>query len=190
VADDVGSIERLPIINFAMTGKASFGDLVKSIIAGLIRIQLQETKVSVIGALAKALGMGAYNNGNGYQGAAGAGGQGSVADFYAMDSDAGGYDIPSGRNPVTQLHEREMVLPAQYADVIRSMAGNGGGGVTVNVINQNGSQVDVKQRQTGDGLQLDVIVRQLEGAMADNIAYGTGPINAALQGRYGLKPAM
>jgi hypothetical protein len=42
----------------------------------------------------------------------------------------GGYDIPAGVNPITQLHAQEMVLPAQYANVIRGMAegGNGGGG--------------------------------------------------------------
>lgn len=47
-------------------------------------------------------------------------------------SAAGGYDIPSGVNPVVQTHAREMILPAKYADVIRQMAeggddGSGGG---------------------------------------------------------------
>lgn len=37
-------------------------------------------------------------------------------------SAAGGYDIPAGVNPVTQLHAQEMVLPARYANVIRNMA--------------------------------------------------------------------
>lgn len=37
-----------------------------------------------------------------------------------------GYDIPAGINPVTQLHQREMVLPSKHADVIRSLADNGG----------------------------------------------------------------
>lgn len=37
-----------------------------------------------------------------------------------------GYDIPAGTNPITQLHAREMVLPATQADVIRRMADNGG----------------------------------------------------------------
>lgn len=36
-----------------------------------------------------------------------------------------GFDVPSGINPVTQLHQREMVLPEQYADVIRQLADNG-----------------------------------------------------------------
>jgi hypothetical protein len=38
----------------------------------------------------------------------------------------GGYDIPAGVNPVTQLHEREMVLPQKQADAVRQMAENGG----------------------------------------------------------------
>ncbi len=43
-------------------------------------------------------------------------------------SAAGGYDIPSGVNPVTQLHEEEMVLPSPLANAVRRMAGEGEGG--------------------------------------------------------------
>lgn len=45
----------------------------------------------------------------------------------------GGYDIPAGTNPVTQLHEKEMVLPKAQADVIRGLASGGakGGGPNV-----------------------------------------------------------
>ena len=53
----------------------------------------------------------------------------------ATASAAGGYDIPAGINPVTQLHQREMVLPAEHADAIRNMTGNGGGmNVTINAL--------------------------------------------------------
>ena len=47
----------------------------------------------------------------------------------------GGFDVPAGINPVTQLHEREMVLPRAQADAVRNMAKGGGtgGGVTINV---------------------------------------------------------
>jgi hypothetical protein len=41
---------------------------------------------------------------------------------------SGGFDIPSGINPVTQLHQREMVLPERFADVIRGMAEGGSRG--------------------------------------------------------------
>lgn len=47
----------------------------------------------------------------------------------SVPSAAGGFDIPAGLNPMTQLHEREMVLPAKQADVIRGMADDGGAGV-------------------------------------------------------------
>jgi hypothetical protein len=43
-----------------------------------------------------------------------------------VPSAARGYDIPFGVNPLTQLHQREMVLPAAQADVIRDMADGGG----------------------------------------------------------------
>jgi hypothetical protein len=45
-----------------------------------------------------------------------------------VPSARGGFDIPFGSNPMTQLHEQEMVLPKEQADVIRGMAGGGGGG--------------------------------------------------------------
>lgn len=53
-----------------------------------------------------------------------------AAGFAATASASGGYDVPSGVNPITQLHQEEMVLPAKHANVIRSLAdgGEGGGG--------------------------------------------------------------
>ena len=45
-----------------------------------------------------------------------------------LPSAAGGFDIPRGMNPVTQLHSGEMVLPEKHADVIRGMADDGSGG--------------------------------------------------------------
>lgn len=43
----------------------------------------------------------------------------------SIKSARGGYDIPAGINPMTQLHEEEMVLPARYANVIRGLASAG-----------------------------------------------------------------
>ncbi|WP_424191839.1 phage tail tape measure protein [Ampullimonas aquatilis] len=45
---------------------------------------------------------------------------------FASFSAEGGYDIPAGMNPITQLHQKEMVLPAEHADTIRNLAGGGG----------------------------------------------------------------
>lgn len=49
-----------------------------------------------------------------------------VMGMMSMASAAGGYDIPSGVNPITQLHQDEMVLPADLANSVRSMTGKGG----------------------------------------------------------------
>lgn len=59
---------------------------------------------------------------------------GTVGSFVSHIASAeGGYDIPAGLNPMTQLHEKEMVLPSEQADTIRNMAKNGGGSGSVNV---------------------------------------------------------
>ena len=65
------------------------------------------------------------------------GGGGSTTTTTRIPSAAGGWDIPAGINPLTQLHENEMVLPAEHAQTIRDMAGQGGGGDTI-VINTTG----------------------------------------------------
>jgi hypothetical protein len=49
----------------------------------------------------------------------------------SMMSAAGGYDIPAGLNPMTQLHAQEMVLPAELANRVRGMAGGPGGSGSV-----------------------------------------------------------
>jgi hypothetical protein len=53
---------------------------------------------------------------------------GAFAAVMAFDvfSAAGGFDVPAGLNPVTQLHAREMVLPAGIADPLRANLANGG----------------------------------------------------------------
>jgi hypothetical protein len=52
----------------------------------------------------------------------------AVEAFGALASASGGYDI-GAENPLTQLHAREMVLPASIAEPLRGMiAANSGGG--------------------------------------------------------------
>jgi len=45
-----------------------------------------------------------------------------------VSSAAGGYDIPAGVNPLTQLHAQEMVLPARLANPMRDMLASFGSG--------------------------------------------------------------
>jgi hypothetical protein len=46
--------------------------------------------------------------------------------FAATAAASGGFDIPTGVNPVTQLHQEEMVLPANIANPLRDSLANGG----------------------------------------------------------------
>jgi len=50
----------------------------------------------------------------------------TAAGFGAIASAAGGYDIPAGVNPLTQLHEQEMVLPRHIAAPLRDAIKTGG----------------------------------------------------------------
>ncbi len=97
---------------------------------------------------------------------------------------AGGYDVPKGMNPVTQLHEREMVLPAEYADVIR---GGGLGGGTTNVIinnNSSKSQAQATEVKNVDGGK-DIIV-MIEDVVGNSIMSGRGKINKAMRSTFGM----
>jgi phage-related protein len=44
----------------------------------------------------------------------------------AVASAEGGYDVPAGVNPMTQLHQQEMVLPARLANPLRQMVADYG----------------------------------------------------------------
>ena len=46
----------------------------------------------------------------------------------SIPSARAGFSVPAGVNPLTQLHEQEMVLPKEEAAAVRRMAGRGGGG--------------------------------------------------------------
>lgn len=61
-----------------------------------------------------------------------------------VKSASGGYDIPAGVNPMTQLHEEEMVLPAKHADVIRQLADGGGGGAGGGPVNVHITAMDAR----------------------------------------------
>ncbi|WEJ62151.1 hypothetical protein [Thiomicrorhabdus lithotrophica] len=109
----------------------------------------------------------------------------SISSQQFTPSAEGGFDIPAGVNPVTQLHEKEMVLPKAQAEVIRNLAnanGNGAGGVVVNIHNAPGA-AEVTEK---DG-QIDIrfLTDQVSGVMAKDIVKGVSPMNTAFEQTYG-----
>jgi hypothetical protein len=88
-----------------------------------------------------------------------------AASYSPSPSAAGGFDVPSGLNPVTQLHAREMVLPAYLADQVRDGAASGGGGqgrgtqVNIHAVDTRG----MKKLLERDGRMLtNVLERELK----------------------------
>jgi len=74
-----------------------------------------------------------------------------------------GFDIPKGVNPLTQLHEEEMVLPAPLANAVRDMAGGGsGGGATVNI---NLSAIDTRSGADFLKAHASTIAKAINGQM-------------------------
>lgn len=70
---------------------------------------------------------------------AGAAASAAALSYMPLASARGGFDIPAGVNPLTQLHEKEMVLPAAQADAVRQMAdGGGGAGQTIHYHDYSG----------------------------------------------------
>lgn len=158
------------LVKFVTTGKLNFSDLAKSIISDIAKIQ---AKAAVAG-LAKFLVGSAVSLFGGTPDSGGTAnfkpnipdnwGIGSFGDilgdsagisstgFRFTPSGAAGFDVPAGVNPVTQLHEKEMVLPAQYADVIRGLANTGGtAGAGININTSISVASDGTSNQKSDG---------------------------------------
>lgn len=80
-----------------------------------------------------------------------------------VSSAAGGYDIPAGLNPLTQLHAEEMVLPAKYADVIRGLAGE-------ERSSQEAAPLHIHARSDADVVRVGDLKRLLQGMRRDFVS--------------------
>lgn len=181
-------------VRFAQTGKASVKGMVDVVIAEIARMTYRQ---NIAKPLTSLLSTGlSYLFGSFDSTAL------PTGDFSRMDRQArasGGSYGPGlvlrgeGGPELSWENTGGYVFNASQTRDILAGGGSGGGSrqaVTVNVINQNGSQVDVQQRQTGGGLQIDVLITQLQDAMADNLAAGSGSMARAMEGRYGLRTAV
>ena len=95
---------------------------------------------------------------------------GMVAGMAIAEASAeGGYDIPSGKNPITQLHEREMVLPKQQADVIRGLAtqgGSSGAPMTLTIVNNTSARIGQVTEQRISPTERALIIQEAVNANA------------------------
>lgn len=100
-----------------------------------------------------------------------------------------------GKSELLQSGGKTYLIPGTSGTVIPAKAGGMAGGQSapqVNVSIHNapaGAEVQQKQNASG-GMDIDVIFRQIESNIASNLSAGASPINAAMQGRYGLRTAI
>ncbi|MBP2544865.1 phage tail protein [Acinetobacter guillouiae] len=73
-----------------------------------------------------------------------------------VSSARGGFDIPAGVNPMTQLHEEEMVLPKQHANTIRALGKSvmGDGSMPMAQASAGGGEVNNFNFQSWDSKDL------------------------------------
>ncbi|HBZ06341.1 MAG TPA: hypothetical protein DEP03_08140 [Massilia sp.] len=83
----------------------------------------------------------------------------------------GGYDIPAGENPVTQLHEKEMVLPKAQAEVIRGLAANGGAGGrgAVSVTYSPNFNIDSRSDRAQVQRDMQMVAQQANADLVDRL---------------------
>jgi lambda family phage tail tape measure protein len=203
------------LTRFVMTGKLDFRSLADSIIADLVRIQIQR---AITLPLANWLGSVIPGMGGSTAGAFPAGSSdlmGTLANVAhtggVIGSDAlmtrsvhPGVFAGSQRFHSGGIVSGEVPIIAQEGEAVFTrgqMRALGGAlsakslppavNVQVNVVNK-AQGVDARieqQRQPDGGLRLDVFIEQIEGRMARAISQGTG-IAPTLERRYGLNPAM
>jgi len=197
------------LVRFATTGKFSFTDFANSVVADLIRITIRAQLSGLFSSL------GSYFGGAGSASSVGAvngsAGSSSVATFAAhgmafdgMRAFASGgivsrptlFKFASGgamRNGLMGEAGPEAIMPLRRsADGNLGVIASGGGGntqVNIQVINQTGAPVLATTRQRSDG-GIELLLTAAKQAVAGDIASGQGEISSALQGRYGLRPAM
>jgi lambda family phage tail tape measure protein len=180
------------IVNFVMTGKASFSDLAKSVIADMIRIQARAAMSSALSSL-----FGAWTGGGSAMGATATS---SMTNGLYMAS--GGYTGPGGvHEPAGVVHKGEVVWSqadvrkAGGVGVVESMRlgkrgyarlpqGGASPGVVVNVTAPPGSQVEQTRRRGNAGEEIiDVLIKQAVSTVAGQLANDSGQIGQAMRTR-------
>ena len=204
------------LTRFVMTGKLDFRSLADSIVADLVRIQIQR---AITLPLANWLGSVIPGMVGGTAGAAFPAGSSDLMGTMANVAHSGGVigsdallsrsvhpgvftgarrfhsgGIVSGEVPIIAQEGEAVFTRGQMralGGALSAKSQSPAVNVQVNVVNKAGG-VDARieqQRQPDGGLRLDVFIEQIEGRMARAISQGTG-IAPTLERRYGLNPAM
>lgn len=97
-----------------------------------------------------------------------------------------GFDIPAGVNPLTQLHEKEMVLPAPQANVIRDLAKTGGEGKggAITIVNNTSAKIGKVTEQRMSNGERALIIEEAVAATAAQFGDPNSKTSRALSRNY------
>jgi len=105
----------------------------------------------------------------------------------SVASAEGGFDIPAGVNPMTQLHQKEMVLPAAQADVIRGLARGGAGGgdaMKLTIVNQTSAPIGKVVEQRISATERVLIIRDAVVAAAQQFGDPNSQMSRSMNRNY------
>lgn len=204
-------------VKFTTTGKLSFSDLTRSVLADLARIAARQATMGVANAFASMWGGGVTAAGN----QAVTSGTSSINNelFQKMrlggGYSSGGYTGNGGVNePAGVVHKGEVVW--SQADVARAggvgiveamrrglrgyadggPVGGGaptalsGGSINVRVLNAPEGTTASASRNEQGGFDIDVLLGQVDNFIGGRIAGGSGATYSGMKGRFGLKDSV
>jgi lambda family phage tail tape measure protein len=188
------------LTQFVMTGKLDFKSLANSIIADMVRMAVQASITKPLAGLFSNL-VGSWFGGAGSAASVSS----DAVTLAAMNPYAKGGTPPgisAWRNQIVDkptffakggiMGEAgpEAIMPISKGPTGRLGVDASGLGtsVVVNVINNaSGTQATSRERSDGSGGKIiDVLIEQVKGAIAGDIARGNGPVSGALASTYGL----
>jgi len=183
------------IVNFVTTGKFQFDDFVNTVLDGILRIQIQQ---AIIQPLSK--GISAYFGGEDSSGGdttnasvnhtGGIAGSGGVSRSVPTELFANAPRYHSGG----YIRQDEVPIIAQKGEVIlsrqtvqsmsRPKPVSQAPVININVQNNGNSKVSAEASQNANGFNIDILVEELEGKFANNVARNRGSLNNVLNQKY------
>ncbi len=178
------------LTNFVMTGKANFGDLVNSVVEGMVRMAMQYAVIKpIMGGVMGYFGIPTAHTG----GVIGTDSLSLKAVHPSVFENAPRFHtggLVGGEIPIIAKKGETVFTPGQMKALGAELNSKPPVYVNVNVVNKaSGTKATTNPTRDMNGnVNLDIIVEQIEGAIGKNITKGEG-LSPILEQRYALNPA-